>query len=75
MSTELVGETRNIYNKINSLLRDENVKLENKEFLIEIKNMPHKNIALETLKKLLNDEIRLISKKNMVQAKSFMDMR
>lgn len=27
------------------------------DFLMEIKDMEHKNLALETLKKLLNDEI------------------
>ena len=43
-------------------------------FLAEVKEMPQKNLAFEALKKLLNDEIRIISKKNMVQAKSFMDL-
>ena len=36
--------------------------------------MPQKNLAFEALKKLLNNEIRIMSKKNMVQAKSFMDL-
>ncbi len=43
-------------------------------FLAEVKEMPQKNLAFEALKKLLNDEIRIISKRNMVQAKSFMDL-
>ncbi|UZE93708.1 MAG: type I restriction endonuclease subunit R [Candidatus Pacearchaeota archaeon] len=43
-------------------------------FLAEVKEMPQKNLAFEALKKLLNDEIRVISKKNMVQGKSFMDL-
>ena len=43
------------------------------EFLIEIKNMPHKNIALETLKKLLNDEIKSRSRKNLIQSKSLIE--
>lgn len=43
-------------------------------FLAEVKEMPQKNLAFEALKKLLNDEIRIISKKNLVQAKSFMDL-
>src|SRR5438552_6826580 len=43
-------------------------------FLAEVKEMPQKNLAFEALKKLLNDEIRLISKRNVVQGKSFMDM-
>jgi len=34
-------------------------------FLTEVKEMPQKNLAFEALRKLLNDEIRFISKKNM----------
>lgn len=44
------------------------------EFLLEIKNMEQKNIALETLKKLLNDEIKARTKKNFIQSKSLMEM-
>jgi len=44
------------------------------EFLLEVKNMKHKNIALEVLKKLLNDEIKARSKKNLVQSKSLVEM-
>lgn len=44
------------------------------EFLLEVKNMAHKNIAIEVLKKLLNDEIKARSKTNLVQSKSLMDM-
>lgn len=43
-------------------------------FLAEVKEMPQKNLAFEALKKLLNDEIRFISKRNIVQGKSFMDL-
>ncbi len=44
------------------------------EFLLEVKNMEHKNIALEVLRKLLNDEIRARLKKNLVQSKSLTKM-
>lgn len=44
------------------------------EFLEEMQDMQHKNIALETLNKLLNDEIKSRSKKNIVQSKSLMEM-
>lgn len=43
-------------------------------FLAEVKEMPQKNLALEALKKLLNHEIRFISKKNIVLRKPFTDM-
>ena len=44
------------------------------KFLSEIQGMPQKNLAFETLKKLLNDEIRVKMKKNLVQAKSFREL-
>ncbi len=43
-------------------------------FLAEVKEIPQKNLAFEALKKLLNDEIRFISRKNLVQGRSFMEM-
>ncbi|MFN3603444.1 MAG: type I restriction endonuclease subunit R [Leptonema sp. (in: bacteria)] len=43
-------------------------------FLAEVKEMPQKNLALEALKKLLNDEIKKIAKRNLVQGKSFMEL-
>jgi type I restriction enzyme R subunit len=42
-------------------------------FLEEIKAMKHKNIAIETLKKLLNDEIKGRIRINLVKSKSFME--
>lgn len=44
------------------------------DFLMEIKGMQHKNLALETLKKLLNDEIKSRAKTNLIQSKSLMEM-
>ena len=44
------------------------------DFLLELKGMEHKNVALEVLKKLLNDEIKSRSRKNLVKSKSLMEM-
>lgn len=44
------------------------------EFLAEVKGMQHKNLALELLKKLLNDEIKTRQKTNIVQSKKFSEM-
>ncbi len=44
------------------------------DFLLEVKEMEHKNIAIEVLKKLLNDEVKARMKKNLVQSKSLMEM-
>ena len=43
-------------------------------FLAEVKEMKQKNLALEALKKLLNDEIKIIYRKNLVRANSFAKM-
>lgn len=43
-------------------------------FLEEMKGMKHKNLALEVLKKLLNDEIKVRSKHNIVQGRTLMEM-
>ncbi len=44
------------------------------EFLADIQGMPRKNLALELLKRLLNDEIKTRSKMNLVQGKKFSEM-
>ncbi len=50
------------------------ISILSEEFLLELKGMEHKNIALEVLKKLLNDELKSRSRKNLVKSKSLMEM-
>ncbi|MDW8420055.1 MAG: DUF3387 domain-containing protein, partial [Chitinophagales bacterium] len=40
----------------------------------EVQDMPHKNLALELLKKLLNDEIKVRSRKNLVKSRQLLQM-
>lgn len=44
------------------------------EFLTEIQGMERKNLALELLKKLLNDEIKLRARKNFIQSRKLSEM-
>ncbi|QEF98789.1 Type I restriction enzyme R protein [Stieleria maiorica] len=44
------------------------------DFLEEVRRLPHKNVAVELLKKLLSDEIKTRSPRNVVQARAFSDM-
>jgi len=44
------------------------------EFLAEVRNMPLKNLAVETLRKLLNNELKLRQKKFLIQSRSFAEM-
>ena len=44
------------------------------EFLAEVRGMPHRNLAVELLQKLLRDEVSTRRRKNVVQARSFAEM-
>jgi type I restriction enzyme R subunit len=55
-------------------LKKPNLGILSEEFLAEIRGMPHRNLALEVLKKLLNDEIKVRAQKNLVQSRSFAEM-
>lgn len=44
------------------------------EFLQEVKSIQYKNVALELLKKLLNDEVKVRSKRNIAQSKTLLEM-
>ena len=55
-------------------IKKPDISILSEDFLLEVKNMEHKNIALEVLKKLLNDEIKYRTKKNLIQSKTLMEM-
>ena len=44
------------------------------EFLAEVRGMPHRNLAVELLQKLLRGEVTARKRKNVVQARSFAEM-
>ena len=52
-------------------IRKLDISILSDEFLEDLKGMEHKNLALETLKRLLQNEITQTRKTNIVQAKSF----
>lgn len=55
-------------------LKNPDISILSDEFLAEVKSLPHRNLAVELLRKLLNDEIKTRSKKNIVQSRSFAEM-
>ena len=55
-------------------IKKPDISILSEEFLLEVQNMEHKNIAMEVLKKILNDEIKVRVKKNLIQGKSLMEM-
>jgi type I restriction enzyme, R subunit len=55
-------------------LKKPSIEILDDRFLNELKNMPHKNLAAELLRRLLKDEIRIKMKINLVQSKKFSEM-
>jgi type I restriction enzyme R subunit len=55
-------------------LSQPDIALLSDEFLHEVRYLPQRNLALELLQKLLADEIKLRSRKNVVEARSFAEM-
>jgi len=55
-------------------MQQPNIAILSDEFLAEVRHLPQRNLALEMLKKLLNDEIKARAKKNLVQSRSFAEM-
>ncbi len=55
-------------------LKSPDISILSDDFLAEVRDMPQKNLAFEMLKKLLNDQIRINMKKNLIQARSFLQL-
>jgi type I restriction enzyme R subunit len=55
-------------------LKKPDISILSDEFLADIQQMPQRNVAIELLRKLLDDEIKLRSRKNVVQSRSFLEM-
>ena len=55
-------------------LKKPDISILSDEFLAEVRDMPQKNLAVELLRKLLAGEVRLRSRRNIVQARSFSEM-
>lgn len=55
-------------------IKKPDISILSEEFLMELKGMEHQNIAMEVLRKLLEDEIKARSKYNVVESQSLMEM-
>ncbi len=55
-------------------LKRPDISILSEDFLAEVKEMPRKNLAVEVLRRLLAGEIRTRSRKNVVQARSFLEL-
>jgi type I restriction enzyme R subunit len=55
-------------------LKKPDISILSDEFLAEVRGMPQRNLAIELLQKLLKGEIRIRSRRNVVQARVFSEM-
>jgi len=55
-------------------IKKPDISILSEEFLLELKGMEHKNVALEVLRKLLEGEIKARSKFNVVEGRTLMEM-
>lgn len=55
-------------------IKKPDISILSEEFMNEVRNMTHKNLALELLKKLLQDEIKYKQRVNIVQSQKFSEM-
>lgn len=51
-----------------------NISIFNEKFIEEVKKLKYKNVAIEVLRKLLNDELRVRIRKNEVRYKSLVEL-
>lgn len=55
-------------------LKNPDISILSDEFLQEVKGMKQRNLAVELLKKLINDQIQVRSRKNVIEARSFTEL-
>lgn len=55
-------------------LKTPDISILSDEFLEEVRGLPHKNLAVEVLRKLLNGEIKTRSKTNLTESRRFSEM-
>lgn len=55
-------------------LKKPDISILSEQFLAEVRGMPHRNLAVELLRKLLSGEIKVRGRKNLVQARSFAEL-
>ncbi len=55
-------------------LKQPNISILSDQFLAQVRGLKYKNVAAKLLAKLLGDEIKVRSKRNLVQSREFSEM-
>lgn len=71
---ELVSRSIEAEGVIDIFKMNRDISIFDEKFLAEVKNLKFKNLSVEVLKKLLNDELRVRMRKNLVRYKSLMEL-
>ncbi|MGH2710722.1 MAG: HsdR family type I site-specific deoxyribonuclease, partial [Actinomycetota bacterium] len=50
------------------------ISILSEEFLAEVRDLPHRNLAVEVLQRLLNDELKVRAQRHLVQSRKFSEM-
>ena len=55
-------------------LKKPDISILSEEFLAELSHLPQKNLAVELVRKLLNDEIKVRSRRNVIESRRFSEL-
>jgi type I restriction enzyme R subunit len=55
-------------------LKSPDLSILSEQFLADVRALPYKNLAVELLRKLLHDEVKIRSRHNLVQSRSFKEL-
>ncbi len=71
-NTVISEEVIDVFDTLN--IEKPDISILSDEFLEEVKRTPHKNLAVELLKRLLMDKVKVMSRSNLVQSKKFSEL-
>ncbi|OQY07390.1 MAG: DEAD/DEAH box helicase [Fusobacteriia bacterium 4572_132] len=73
VSNSIISEdVIDVFSSLN--IKKPDISIMSKEFLEEIRKTPHKNLAVELLKRLLMDKVKVIARSNLIQSRKFSDL-
>jgi len=73
VSNSIISEdVIDVFDSLN--IKRPDISILSEEFLKEVRKTPHKNLAVELLKRLLMDKVKVMSRSNLVQSKKFSDL-
>ena len=73
ISNSIISEdVIDVFDSLN--IKKPDISILSEEFLEEVRKTPHKNLAVELLKRLLMDKVKVMSRSNLVQSRKFSDM-